>query len=78
MSHALGQFVGPDGHDYIWTYFANSPLSIQPGEPAWFVVRQDDNPAGYQLVLDYNQCTGSGAPDGGVEDDDAGAGGGSD
>ncbi|HEY6462471.1 MAG TPA: hypothetical protein VIY73_20020, partial [Polyangiaceae bacterium] len=78
FSNADGQFVGPDGYDYIWTYFPSAPWSPQPGTPGWLVVRRDRDPAGYQLVLDYNQCTGSGAPDGGLADGDAGAGGGTD
>jgi hypothetical protein len=43
-------------------YFPESPFVFAPGKPVWFLVRRDENAAVYQIVLDYNECTGNGAP----------------
>jgi hypothetical protein len=50
-SNADHQFVGPDGHPYVWAYVPDLSVDV--------VADEDAAPAMYQSVLAYNQCPGS-------------------
>ncbi|HEX8790227.1 MAG TPA: hypothetical protein VF765_04695 [Polyangiaceae bacterium] len=45
-SNALHEYIGPDHRPYVWAYYP--PLN------EWFLVEQNRNPEGYQLLVDFN------------------------
>jgi hypothetical protein len=47
-SNALQQFVGPEGHPWVWAYF--------PDRGQWWAIDGSRGPTLYQLLSEYNAC----------------------